>query len=115
MHEERIYPKGLSSCAGRMIAGVNWKEGPLWGIFDVVGRGSTSQHVALPPKAAPRNRGVYKFTATLVLVRRVGPRQRVGRQIRMRPAEIRRGGILAQRDDAAADGAPLGENVEQRI
>src|SRR5882757_5534682 len=40
---------------------------------------------------------------------------RLLRQIRMRPAEIRRSRILADLDDAAADGAGAGKMFEQRF
>ena len=48
-------------------------------------------------------------------IRRIGPRQRLVRQLGMRPAEIRRRRILADLDDAAADGARAGEMLEQRL
>ena len=36
-------------------------------------------------------------------------------QLRVRPAEIRRGGILADLDNAAADRAGAGKMLEQRL
>src|SRR4051812_13104753 len=74
------------------------------------------------PGRAKREPGISNFRVRCcasprndVAKARYVPSLRLLRQIRVRPAEIRRRRILADLDDAAADGAGAGEVVEQRL